>query len=150
MMRSTHVIYIKNEQEKYRLSFAQRRLLKAAVCAALEGKGHKIIERNFRRSFGEIDIISLIDRFIVFTEVKTRQRKSMVSGVDAVNGAKRRKIILTADFYLCNIFPGLDNKILQPRYDIAEVTITRGEHPDVTGIVFYEDAFTAEGIYTLY
>jgi len=41
MMRSTHVIYIKNEQEKYRLSFAQRRLLKAAVCAALDSEGYE-------------------------------------------------------------------------------------------------------------
>lgn len=121
-----------------------------AVCAALEKKGHKIIERNFRKSFGEIDIISQQGRYIVFTEVKTRQRNSMVSGVEAVTFSKRKKIVLTADFYLCNRYPGLNNKSLQPRYDIAEVTITRGDSPTVVGISFLEDAFTAEGIYTLY
>lgn len=122
-----------------------------AVCAELIKNGHRIIERNFRKSFGEIDIISQLDRFIVFTEVKTRQTKSMVSGVDAVNYSKRRKIILTADFYLCNIYPGLMTRPkLQPRYDIAEVTITRGEQPTVLRIDILENAFSTDGIYTLY
>ena len=121
-----------------------------AVCAALEKKGHKIIERNFRKPFGEIDIISQIGKTIVFTEVKTRQTNSMVSGVEAVTASKQKKIILTADFYLCNVYPGIDNKILQPRYDIAEVTITRGEAPVVTRIEIYENAFATDGIYTLY
>ena len=122
-----------------------------AVCAELLKHGHRIIERNFRKSFGEIDIISQLDRFIVFTEVKTRQTKSMVSGVEAVNYSKRRKIILTADFYLCNIYPGLMTRPkLQPRYDIAEVTITRGEQPTVLRIDILENAFSTDGIYTLY
>ncbi len=121
-----------------------------AVCARLEEKGHRIIERNFRKSFGEIDIISQIDKFIVFTEVKTRHEGSMVSGLEAVNFSKKKKIILTADFYLCNVYPGLRNKTLFPRYDIAEVTITRGSAPTVTRIDIYQNAFTTEGIYTLY
>ena len=75
---------------------AKGRLGEDAVCAELIKRGHRIIERNFRKSFGEIDIISMYDRFIVFTEVKTRQTRSMVSGVEAVNYAKRKKIIIFA------------------------------------------------------
>ncbi len=41
MMRSVHVIYIKNEQEKYTLTFAQKRLLRAAVTAALDYEGYE-------------------------------------------------------------------------------------------------------------
>ena len=127
------------------------RLGEDAICAELEKKGHRILERNFRKSFGEIDIISQLDGTIVFTEVKTRKTKSMVSGVDAVNYSKRKKIILTADFYLCNVYPGLMTRPkLQPRYDIAEVTITRGDAPSVTAFRIIENAFTADGIYTLY
>ncbi len=121
-----------------------------AVCSRLVEKGHRIIERNFRKSFGEIDIISQIDNIIVFTEVKTRQENSMVSGLEAVTPAKQKKIILTADHYLCNIYPGLQNRTLYPRYDIAEVIITRGSTPMVLRIDIYENAFTADGIYTLY
>lgn len=121
-----------------------------AVCARLVERGHRIIERNFRKSFGEIDIISQIDNIIVFTEVKTRQANSMVSGLEAVTASKQRKIIRTADHYLCNVYPGIQNKTLFPRYDIAEVTITRTGTPTVERIDIYENAFTADGIYTLY
>jgi putative endonuclease len=115
-----------------------------AVCKLLVSRGHRIIERNYRKTFGEIDIISEISGFIVFTEVKTRKMHSMVSGLEAVDRRKQTKIVLTADAYLTEHDSGL-----QPRYDIAEVTITRGENPSIVRIDIYEDAFTADGIYTV-
>ena len=113
-----------------------------AVCAELERRGHTIICRNFRKSFGEIDIISTTNGFIVFTEVKTRKYNSMVSGLEAVDLSKQRKIVLTADAYLS------ENPVeLQPRYDIAEVVTAKGSGA-VTRLNIYEDAFSADGIYT--
>lgn len=120
------------------------------ICGELLKRGHRIVERNFRKAYGEIDIISEIGSTIVFTEVKTRRRNSLVSGLEAVTAAKRRKIVQTADFYLCNVYPGFSGKRLQPRYDIAVVTITQGELPVVIGSEIYEGAFTTDGIYTLY
>lgn len=115
-----------------------------AVCAELERRGHTIIARNYHKRVGEIDIISQIDRYIVFTEVKTRKLGSMVSGLEAVNFTKQKKIVLTADAYLTENPTGL-----QPRYDIAEVTVTRGDLPKITRIDIYEDAFSTDGIYTI-
>lgn len=115
-----------------------------AVCAELEKRGHTIIARNYRKRVGEIDIISKVDRYIVFTEVKTRKLGSMVSGLEAVNFTKQKKIVLTADAYLTENPTGL-----QPRYDIAEVTVTRGDLPRITRIDIYEDAFSTDGIYTI-
>ena len=115
-----------------------------AVCAELEKRGHTIIARNYRKRVGEIDIISKTDRYIVFTEVKTRKLGSMVSGLEAVDFTKQRKIVLTADAYLTE-----NPAELQPRYDIADVTVTRGESPKITEITIYEDAFSADGIYTI-
>ena len=120
------------------------RLGEDAVRAELERRGHTIITTNYRRRIGEIDIISETGGYIVFTEVKTRKFGSMVSGHEAVSFAKQKKIVLTADSYLTE-----NPTRLQPRYDIAEVTITRGEFPKITGITIYEDAFTADGIYTV-
>lgn len=120
------------------------RLGEDAVCAELVKRGHRIIARNYRKPFGEIDIISEYDGCIVFTEVKTRKYGSMVSGVEAVDRRKQAKIIATADFYLTENEPNL-----QPRYDIAEVEITRGEFPRIIGIKIYEAAFTTDGIYTV-
>lgn len=113
-----------------------------AVCAELERRGHTIVCRNFHKRVGEIDIISTIGGFIVFTEVKTRKYNSMISGLEAVDFSKQRKIVLTADAYLS------ENPVdLQPRYDIAEVVIAKGSGA-VTRIDIYEDAFSADGIYT--
>ncbi len=120
------------------------RLGEDAVCELLVRRGHSIVGRNYRKRTGEIDIISEVNGFIVFTEVKTREMNSMVSGIEAVDGRKQRKIVLTSDAYLTEHDCGL-----QPRYDVAEVTITRGEIPRVVRIDIVEDAFTADGIYTL-
>ncbi len=123
---------------------AKGKLGEDAVCAELERRGHLIIDRNYHKRVGEIDIISRVDRYIVFTEVKTRRLGSMVSGLEAVNFTKQKKIVLTADAYLTE-----NPTDLQPRYDIAEVTVTRGEFPEITSIDIFEDAFTADGIYTI-
>lgn len=115
-----------------------------AVCAELEKRGHTVIARNYRKRVGEIDIISKVDNFIVFTEVKSRKLRSMVSGLEAVDYAKKKKLVLTADAYLT------ENPCeLSVRYDIAEVWLTRGEDPRVVRIEIYEDAFTADGVYTV-
>ncbi|MDE7229290.1 MAG: YraN family protein [Oscillospiraceae bacterium] len=115
-----------------------------AVCAELEKRGHRILARNYHKRVGEIDIISEIGDFIVFTEVKARKLGSMVSGLEAVDFAKKKKIIMTADAYLtenpCSLYV---------RYDIAEVWLTRGSAPAVARVDIYEDAFDTEGVYTI-
>ncbi len=122
---------------------AKGQLGEDAVCALLTKRGHEILCRNYRKRCGEIDIISRKGEYIVFTEVKTRKQHSMVSGAEAVDNRKISKIVLTADKYLS------ENELdLQPRYDIAEVTITWGDAPAVIRIDIYEDAFSADGIYT--
>ncbi len=40
----------------------------------LKRKGYKIIERNYRRSWGELDIVAVKDKKIHFIEVKTAER----------------------------------------------------------------------------
>ena len=126
-----------DKQEKGRLG-------EDAVCEELIRRGHTIVARNYHKRVGEIDIISRIGDFIVFTEVKTRRLGSMVSGLEAVNFAKKKKIVLTADAYLT------ENPCkLWVRYDIAEVWITRGENPHITRVDIYEDAFDTEGVYTV-
>lgn len=46
--------------------------------------GYEIVERNFRTRFGELDIIALHERTLVFCEVKTR----MIRGGPAVSRAR--------------------------------------------------------------
>lgn len=119
------------------------RLGEDAVCGLLLQRGHEIIARNYHRRCGEIDIISKCGGFVVFTEVKARKHDSLISGLEAVDFRKQVKIIKTADMWLSDNDTGL-----QPRYDIAEVTLT-GSVPRVVSIHIYEDAFTADGVYTV-
>ena len=119
------------------------RLGEDAVCGLLLQRGHEIIARNYHRRCGEIDIISKCGGFVVFTEVKARKHDSLISGLEAVDFRKQVKIIKTADMWLSDNDTGL-----QPRYDIAEVTLAGGV-PRVVSIHIYEDAFTADGVYTV-
>jgi putative endonuclease len=65
----------------------------------LERRGYRVLERNFRTRYGEIDLIAVDSRAIVFCEVKTR-----VAGggsgpdgpLDAIGRLKRRQVRLIA------------------------------------------------------
>jgi putative endonuclease len=52
----------------------------------LESKGYRILESNFRRRSGEIDIVALDRRILVFCEVKTR-----LGDADAAEGYSVRQ-----------------------------------------------------------
>ncbi|MCK4463406.1 MAG: YraN family protein [Candidatus Omnitrophica bacterium] len=60
----------------------------------------KIIERNFRTPFGEIDLICLDKNTLVFIEVKTRVSKSFGSPLLSITELKKKTIIKNAIYYL--------------------------------------------------
>ncbi len=62
-------------------------------------KGYKIIDRNFRKGYGEIDIIAVKDDVLVFIEVKTRTTNLFGGAKEAISYYKIKKLIRTAQFY---------------------------------------------------
>lgn len=67
----------------------------------LKKKGYKILEKNYKSKFGEIDIIANNrDNVLIFCEVKTRSSNSFGYGYESVNKTKQSKIIRTAEFYI--------------------------------------------------
>ncbi len=88
------------------------------VANFLRKNGFSIVKRNFQSKYGEIDIIAENHEFILFVEVKTRKQDSLVSGVEAVDAFKQRRIMLTANEYIVKT-----ECEKQPRFDIAEVTV---------------------------
>lgn len=66
----------------------------------LKARGYKILERNYKTKFGEIDIIAQQEGVICFLEVKAR--RSLNSGVpqEAVSTSKQRQISKVAVYYL--------------------------------------------------
>lgn len=75
-------------------------------------KGYIIRERNWRFNKIEIDIIAQTGNEIIFVEVKARSGRD-TDPVDAVNLAKRKRIVRGADIYL----KGLKGNY-EYRYDI--------------------------------
>lgn len=66
----------------------------------LQNKGYKLVERNYRCRAGELDLIVLDRRVVVFVEVKTRTGRGFGSPLEAVEFRKQRKIIQAAQFFL--------------------------------------------------
>jgi putative endonuclease len=66
----------------------------------LKGEGYRIITRNYKTSFGEIDIIAKDGDTIVFVEVKTRSDEFFGQPFEAVNKRKRQKMKNLALLYL--------------------------------------------------
>lgn len=100
----------------------------------LQDQGYKIIDRNYHSRFGEIDIITTKEKYIVFIEVKTRSERAMVSGFEAVGIKKQIRIIKTALLYL-----GKNNIDLQPRFDVIEIITS--EVKNVKKLKHLENAF---------
>ena len=88
-----------------------------AVAIYLEKIGCRIIDRNYRTSRGEIDIIFIEDGFLVFGEVKTRKNTCFGSPAQAVDAKKMARIIGVAKNYICL------NSLFEygARFDVFEV-----------------------------
>lgn len=66
----------------------------------LQKKGYTLVERNYRCPAGELDLIVLDRRVVVFVEVKTRTGHGFGSPLEAVEFRKQRKMIRAAQFFL--------------------------------------------------
>ena len=97
----------------------------------LKDKSYEILARNYRKPFGEIDIVAKLSDMIVFVEVKTRKNANFASPAEAVTPSKQRKIIRASQAFL------IENNMtdLLMRFDVAEVIADAGE------INYIENAF---------
>ncbi len=62
--------------------------------------GYRILERNFRCRYGEIDLIAEDEHDLIFVEVKTRRGDGFGRPEEAVTVRKQHKIIQVASYYL--------------------------------------------------
>ncbi len=75
------------------------RIGEQAACDFLKRAGFKILERNFRKGYGEIDIIGIDKDTLVFIEVKTRTGKQFGEPEESITPFKIRSLIKTSQFY---------------------------------------------------
>ena len=72
------------------------------VVKYLAGKGHEIVARNYKSKYYEIDIVSVLNNEIFFTEVKYRKNGDFGGGVSAINEKKKNRMIFAAECFLKN------------------------------------------------
>lgn len=83
---------------------------------------YRILERNYRKSFGEVDIIARDKNTLVFIEVKTRQSTRFGTPFEAVDIRKQRQLSRIAQEYL----QSHDSADVSARFDVIAVRLDRG------------------------
>jgi len=66
----------------------------------LRQQRYVILERNYRCPRGEIDLVALDGRTVVFVEVKTRRGLSIAAPFEAVDRRKQRRIARAAQYFV--------------------------------------------------
>ncbi len=94
----------------------------------LRSIGYEILERNWRHSNQEIDIIAKDKFYLVVAEVKTRSSIAFGEPEAFVNRQKQRNLIKAANAYLEK-----KNLMLESRFDILSV-MKNGENYKVSHI----------------
>lgn len=99
----------------------------------LQGKGFKVIERNFRTAYGEIDIICELSGGLVLVEVKTRRSHRFGLPQEAITPAKIRHLKKAAYVFLA----GFNKPFSFVRFDVVAITLLN----DQSRIEHIESAF---------
>ena len=97
----------------------------------LEKNGYRILDRNYSKPFGEIDIIAIKDDLIAFVEVKTRKSDAFAYAAEAVDFYKQQRIRRASQAYLME--KNMSDFLMT--FDIAEVYL------DTRKINYIENAF---------
>ncbi len=90
----------------------------AAAC--LRDAGYRILDRNYRCLFGEIDIVAEEGESLVFVEVKSRRSDAYGSPQLAVGRQKQKKISRVCIHYLSE--KRLHSR--QVRFDVVAIRMT--------------------------
>lgn len=99
----------------------------------LKKKGYKILDRNFQGRQGEVDIICLKDKTLVFVEVKTRRSAQFGTPLEAIRHAKISAIEITGQLYKSQ------HPELPETMRIDAVAVELGEDGKATNIEHIED-----------
>ncbi len=89
----------------------------AAAAKYYLDRGCRLLAHNYRTRMGELDLVLEEGQTIVICEVKTRSAGGWGRPAEAVNAAKRRRLILAAERFLQQT----GNFERPVRFDVAEV-----------------------------
>ena len=93
--------------------------------------GYKVIGRNARTPYGEIDIVAKKGEIIIFIEVKTRTSNKMGLPEESITAKKREHMIACAEHY------AMENEIDNWQIDVISIEGKLGTEPVIT---YFENA----------
>lgn len=90
----------------------------------LKKQGYRILERNVRSPFGEIDLVARHKRTLVFVEIKTRRSSDFGFPEEAVTAEKRSRLVQLARWYLARY----QKTELPVRFDVLAIQFEGEKH----------------------
>jgi putative endonuclease len=115
-----------------------------AAARFLRRLGYRILARNYSCPHGELDLIALDGRCLVFTEVRSTGSDDTERPAASVDDAKQRRLTRLALYYLQEHHL-LD---LAARFDVLALSWPDGQREP--HIVHYRQAFEAVGRFQMY
>jgi len=88
-----------------------------ACCKYLKSQGLKLVLKNFNSRFGEIDIIMLDKKVLVFVEVRFRKNDNYGGGLESITPAKQQKLRRTAELFLQQ-----NDQFKNARFDVVSMS----------------------------
>ncbi len=116
----------------------------AAAARFLKRRGFVIVARSERDMLGEMDLVAVDQRTVVFVEVKTRKSHEAGHPAEAVGDAKQRRLTRLALGYLKR------HNLLEyrARFDVIAVTWPDGQKQPT--IEHFPNAFTPVGRHQMF
>ena len=94
----------------------------------LTGRGCRVVERNYRCAFGEIDLIVRDRGVLAFVEVRTKASEAFGHPLESVDWVKQRKVRVVAGHYLSERGSGFCEGF---RFDVVGILFKEGEDPSI-------------------
>ena len=107
------------------------------AAAYLEQQQYRILQRNYRSRYGEIDIIGCEGEVLCFVEVRMRTSTEQCHPLETITEAKRHRLIRTAMDYLSR----QDNFDQAARFDVISIV---PQHEGPANIELIKNAFDVE------
>ena len=104
-------VSVKHIDQKCSTTAAGRKA-EEAVAKELKRRGHKILARNYKTKYYEIDIVSATKDHIYFTEVKYRKNKIYGDPLEFINAKKRERMNFAASLFMKALWRKLPQKKL--------------------------------------
>jgi putative endonuclease len=71
------------------------------AAAFLEARGLSIVERNYRRRCGELDLVARDGSTLVFVEVRLRRGRAFGGAAESITAAKRARLTRAGSMFGC-------------------------------------------------